>query len=182
MLIETPRLRLRPLSEQDLPAFLGYRNDPEVAHWQSFTPPYPQSAAEALFGDCDASLPLATGGWRQIAIARREDDALLGDCAVCLSADGRQAETGITLATSQQGHGYAQEAFRALFDWLFAVQGLHRIHASCDPANIASARLLRRLGMRQEAHLRQSLWFKGGWADDLVFAILAEEWAARPAP
>ncbi|QNM96044.1 GNAT family N-acetyltransferase [Chitinimonas koreensis] len=183
MLIETQRLRLRPLAEPDLATFMVYRNDPEVAHWQGFDVPYPLESAQALFAECDAARPPSPGEWRQIAIARRSDDALLGDCAVCLSADGRQAELGITLAPQHQGQGYAAETFAALFDWLFGSCGLHRVHASCDPANLASARLLRRVGMRQEGHLRQSLWFKGGWADDLVFGLLAEEWkAARRSP
>ncbi|GAB3267437.1 GNAT family N-acetyltransferase [Chitinimonas naiadis] len=180
MLIETDRLRLRPLAERDLATFTAYRNDPEVAHWQSFSPPYPQTAAEALFTACDAGRPFLAGEWRQIAIALRSDDTLLGDCAVYLSKDGRQGELGITLATGHQGRGYAREAFSALFDWLFERHGLHRLYASCDPANRPSARLLTRLGMRQEGHSRQSLWFKGGWADDLQFAILAEEWRQQP--
>ena len=40
--------------------------------------------------------------------------------------------------------------------------------------------LLRRVGMRQEAHFRESLWFKGEWADDVVFAILQSEWMGSP--
>jgi RimJ/RimL family protein N-acetyltransferase len=39
--------------------------------------------------------------------------------------------------------------------------------------------LLKRVGMRQEAHLRQSLWFKGEWVDDMVFGILETEWKNR---
>ncbi|GLR15268.1 N-acetyltransferase [Chitinimonas prasina] len=177
--ILTERLRLRPLTERDMASFMAYRNEPEVAHWQSFALPYSLDEAQSLFRECDASLPLMPRAWRQIAIASRLDDTLLGDCAVCLSGDGQQAELGITLAPKHQGCGYASEAFRALFDWLFTQQGLHRVHAACDPDNHASARLLRRVGMRQEGHFKRSLWLKGQWVDDLVFGLLREEWQAQ---
>lgn len=52
----------------------------------------------------------------------------------------------------------------------------HRVFASVDPRNTRSLALLERVGMRQEAHFRESLWFKGEWVDDVVFAILAAEW------
>ena len=60
------------------------------------------------------------------------------------------------------------------FDWL----GLHRMIGQCDPANTASSDLMRGLGMRQEAHLRELEIFKGEWGDLLVFAMLEDEWRA----
>ena len=63
-----------------------------------------------------------------------------------------------------------------MVDELFHRLGLHRICASLDARNEASAALLRRLGMRQEAHFRQNEMFKGEWGDVLVFAILRNEW------
>jgi RimJ/RimL family protein N-acetyltransferase len=65
---------------------------------------------------------------------------------------------------------------------VFGQLGRHRIHASVDPRNLASMAMLRALGMRQEAHHRESLWLHGEWVDDVVFALLASEWrAAQPA-
>jgi RimJ/RimL family protein N-acetyltransferase len=55
--------------------------------------------------------------------------------------------------------------------------GLHRVIARVDARNDASARLARRLGMRQEAYLVRNEWFKGEWTDELDFALLEEEWA-----
>jgi RimJ/RimL family protein N-acetyltransferase len=48
-----------------------------------------------------------------------------------------------------------------------------------DPRNEPSVALLKRVGMRQEAHFRESLWFKGEWVDDMVFGILGSEWKSR---
>jgi len=57
--------------------------------------------------------------------------------------------------------------------------GLHRIIGRCDARNTASARLMERLGMRQEAHFRENERFKGEWGDELIYAMLAREWTER---
>ena len=51
--------------------------------------------------------------------------------------------------------------------------GVHRVAAQMDARNLASARLARRVGMRQEAHLRQDWWIKGEWTDTLIFGMLS---------
>jgi L-amino acid N-acyltransferase YncA len=55
-------------------------------------------------------------------------------------------------------------------------RGKHRITASCDARNAASAGVLEKLGMRREGHLRKSTWAKGEWTDDLLYGLLREEW------
>jgi len=87
-----------------------------------------------------------------------------------------RCEIGFTLAPDYQGRGYATEAVRLLAGYLFTVRGKHRITACCDARNAASAALLERLGMRREGHLRQSTWAKGEWTDDLLYALLHDEW------
>ena len=57
----------------------------------------------------------------------------------------------------------------------------HRITASIDPRNTSSIRLIERLGFRKEAHFKQSLFFHGEWVDDLIYAMLAEEWKTKRA-
>jgi RimJ/RimL family protein N-acetyltransferase len=173
--IHTPRLTLRALVPADLDAFVAYRSDPAVARWQSWDAPYPPSAAEALFTSASADSPPTPGQWRQVGVARRADGVLLGDCAFCRSEDGRQAELGVTLATAHQGQGYAAEALAALIDWLFDEVGVHRVFANCDPQNPGVIALLRRLGLREEGRFVESLWWKGGWTDELWFALLRRE-------
>ncbi len=93
--------------------------------------------------------------------------------------DPRQVEIGFTVAPAHQGRGFATEAVLGILAYLFECVHKHRVFASVDPRNVASMALLKRVGMRQEAHYRESLWFKGGWADDVVFGILESEWASR---
>lgn len=96
LILETPRLILRPFQDSDLEPFVAYRSDPEVARYQGWEAPYSvESAMEFIY------------------------------------------------------------AFRDL--------GLHRVVASCDVDNLASARLLERVGMRREGHFIENIWFKGAW-------------------
>ena len=60
----------------------------------------------------------------------------------------------------------------------FEELGLHRIAGRLDARNEASARVLERLGMRREAHLVENEFVKGEWTDELVYAMLEQEWRA----
>jgi len=119
-----------------------------------------------------------------LAVERREDNLLLGTVTVWLrSIEHRQVEAGYVFHPDSGGHGYATEATRALIDFAFADLAAHRVFARTDARNTASAGLLRRLGLREEAHFREAETFKGEWGEELVFAVLAREWrpAADPA-
>ena len=73
----------------------------------------------------------------------------------------------------------ATEAVGSMVDLGFRALGVHRISAHLDARNTRSARLLERLGMRREARLAHNEWVKGEWTDDVIYAVLADEWAAR---
>jgi len=87
-----------------------------------------------------------------------------------------QAEIGWALNRVYRGMGYATEAARRMITFGFDDLGLHRISAECDPGNTASVRLMERLGMRREGHLREIIVVKGVWCDRYVYAVLAHEW------
>jgi RimJ/RimL family protein N-acetyltransferase len=61
----------------------------------------------------------------------------------------------------------------------FEQLGLHRLWAICDVRNAGSAGVLRKVGMRREAMLRQHLWGRDGWRDSYLYAMLADEWAKK---
>jgi RimJ/RimL family protein N-acetyltransferase len=73
----------------------------------------------------------------------------------------REGELSYTLHRAHWGRGSIPEAARALLDVGLAEFGLHRVWADCDPANGASIRVLEKLGLRREAHLREHVWLKG---------------------
>jgi aminoglycoside 6'-N-acetyltransferase len=173
----TERLVIRRFRPADAAAFAGYRSDPQVARYQSWTPPVPLAVATDLVGQFAMADPGAPG-WFQYAIALRADDAvLIGDIGVDLHDNGMQAEIGFTLDRAHQGQGYATEALRAMLRRLFD-GGLLRVSAECDARNEPSARVLDRLGFRREGLRRRHTWLKGEWTDDLLFGLLAEEFNA----
>jgi RimJ/RimL family protein N-acetyltransferase len=154
----------------------AYRSDPEVSRYQNWTV---TSVAEVRsFIESLRGMELCA--WFQVGIALRETGALIGDCGIRWTDASEtcpgQAEVGITLAPSFHGRGLASEALEALLGYLFTKVGVHRVFGSVDPRNLASMRLLRRAGMRQEAHCVESYWSKGAWTDDVIFALLEREW------
>ena len=176
--ISTDRLVLTPLCAADAEAFFAYRALPDVCRFQGWEPARLDDAVSFIerLQTVEFDSP---GTWFQFGIRLRESGQLAGDIGVHFAEDGRQVEIGFTLAPAFQGRGLATEAVIALLGYLFGELGKHRVFASVDPGNRSSLRLLQRVGMRQEAHFLQSLPFKGGWADDMVFAILASEWRTR---
>ena len=178
--LETERLVLRGFRHEDLGTFTAYRSDPEVARYQSWDAPYPRERAAEFLREMRCSIPGLPGEWHQVAIERKSDGELLGDCAFCvLAEDSRQAEIGFTLARAHQGQGYAAEAVARLLDHLFDDFRLHRVRAICDVENVPSARLMERLGLRREACMVGSLHMKGRWSSEYWYAILRREWARR---
>ncbi len=172
---------LRELRPDDAETIFAYRSHPDVARYQSWEPASADEVRMFVARQSHAQ-PFAPGSWHQLGIALRSTDTLIGDCGVHVLADEpRQAELGITVAAEHQRRGYASEALRALLAVLFGERGMHRVYGSVDPRNGASIALLHRAGFRQEAHLRESLWFKGEWTDDLIFAMLRREWHTRAA-
>lgn len=177
--IETERLVLRPLRPADSAAMFRYRSDPEVCRYQMWEP---SSAAEVedFIAGMAAREPDTPGTWYQLAICRRDTGQLVGDCGLRFPL-GRDYETeiGISLAPEFHGMGYATEALEAALSYLFETLGKHRVFGSIDPRNHASLRLMERIGLRREAHFRESLWCRGEWADDVIYAMLRREWEGR---
>jgi RimJ/RimL family protein N-acetyltransferase len=174
--IESERLILRRFRDSDLAPFVAYRNDPEVARYQSWDS-FDEREARAFIREMGSAQPGVPGEWFQFAVESKESGNLVGDCA--LQVDGQEpyrAEIGFTLAREHQGRGFASEAVSRLLDFAFEELGLHRIVAIADCRNEPSWALLERIGMRREGHFLDSVWFKGEWSDEYLYAVLKDEW------
>jgi RimJ/RimL family protein N-acetyltransferase len=170
--LSTPRLSIRPFSPADVPAYVAYHNDPEVARYQSWDVPYLTLRAADDAREMELA-PVLSESWATLTLHR--DDHLLGHLALRLTGH-RTAEVGFTLERAAWGHGYASEALGALLDWLFTDADLHRVHASLDPRNARSAALLERSGFRAEGTSVQAYWHRSVWTDDAHYALLQSEW------
>jgi RimJ/RimL family protein N-acetyltransferase len=182
--IRTERLLLRCFREDDLDRLASWQALPEVARYMYWEPSTREQVEPMLARWIEATRLEDDDDAVTLAVERLEDGLLLGSVTIFLrSVEHRQVEVGYVFHPDSGGHGYATEATRALVDLAFDDLDAHRVFARTDARNHASAALLHRLGLRQEAHLRESELFKGAWGDELVFAILAHEWppAADPA-
>jgi RimJ/RimL family protein N-acetyltransferase len=174
--IETQRLRIRRLTEEDIPNLLSYRNDPNVARYQSWEH-IDEQEARALIRDMEDVEPGMRGVYFQFAIALRTSDEIIGDAMLFVTADdNRLGEIGYSFARAHQGKGYAIESLHALLDYAFKELDLHRVTALVDTRNIPSIRLLERLGMRREGEFIENAWFKGEWCNEYLYAVLQREW------
>jgi RimJ/RimL family protein N-acetyltransferase len=176
--LHTSRLVIRPMRHEDAEGLWLRRNDPEVARYQNWSPPYPRERAENLVRDIISEGDPQVGSWWMGTIADRRTDAPLGDVALHLTWEGRSAEIGYTLARPQWGQGYALEAASALVEHLFVDRGVTRVFGTLHPDNTASAMVLERLGMLFEGHTRSSYWVGDVVSDDWIYGMTREDWEA----
>jgi RimJ/RimL family protein N-acetyltransferase len=175
--LESDTLLLRRFSKDDLQPFLAYLNDPEVARYQTWDF-YTEDAAAKIIEEQANDKPGEPGKWFTFAVELKAEGALIGHIALKL-LDQKQAEIGFTFARAYQGKGLAFAATCLVLDYLFTELDLHRVIAIADCENQRSVALLKRLGMRQEGHFIQNIWFKGRWGDEYLYAVLQDEWLRK---
>lgn len=176
LLLETERLQLRPVITTDAEAVFTYRSDAEVNKYQGWIPASIADVNHFINYKVSREINLP-GTWVQFVIIQKENQEVIGDIGVhFLSADTYQIELGCTLNKMYHGQGYAFEALKEMIDYLFNTLYKRRIVASIDPRNDSSIKLYERLGFRKEAHFRESIFLNGQWVDDLVYALLKDEW------
>lgn len=172
--VQSARLTLRRFQEKDLPAFVVYRSDPEIAEYQSWTSITDEEAREYIQRQQQNEFALP-GRWFQVAIAQKETDVIIGDIGVCLRAvDPTCAEIGFTLSKENQGKGFASEAVRLMFKIIFDQTEVERIEGIVDSRNLASINLLSRLGMKNEK--TEEVFFKGSLCTEYTFIISKTDW------
>ncbi len=176
--LRTARLMLRPYVIGDLDALHDIQSRPEVTRYLLYDVRDRDQVRKVLQERIQAD-----GLERDavdLAVVLPETGALIGDVVLFLrSRVHRQGEIGYLFHPDYGGRGYATEAARALLGLAFGHYGLHRVVGRIDARNTASARVLERLGMRREAHFVQNEIVKGEWSDEVVYAMLEDEWRTR---
>ena len=179
--VRTARLALRPATADDVEPTWAFRRLPEVGEWLTQTAGdlddyaevflHPERLAKTLVVEHDGRvvgdlMVAVQDAWAQAEVADR--------------AEGVQAELGWVISPSYAGRGLATEAVGELVRICFEDLGLRRVTALCFADNVASWRLMERVGMRREEHnVRDSLHRSGAWLDGYGYALLAEEWRLR---
>jgi [ribosomal protein S5]-alanine N-acetyltransferase len=180
VILRTERLVLREFEFDEWRATYAYHNDPRYLRFyereavteretQGFVAVFLRWQEEAVRGRVQLAVTLAGTG------------ELVGNVGLRRhTPEEPVADHGFELDPAHWGRGYATEASRAMLEWGFGTWGLERVHAHCIAENRASAAVLRRVGMREEARLRDHEHFKGRHWDVLLFGILRSEWSPAP--
>ena len=167
-------LMLRPLVEDDLAEHHRMFSDPAVVRFLYDEPLHLDDAARHMASRLHRTLP-GEGEWLNLAVEC--DGVFLGEVGVSLiSHHHHQVEVGYVFLPSAMGRGYATEATARMVDLAFDALDAHRVVGRLDARNVKSARVLERLGMRREALLRENEFVKGEWTDELIYAVLRDEW------
>lgn len=177
MQLTTDRLLIREFLHSDLDALATIENHLEMRRFETGL-----SDREAIQGYLDAAIRQAGETPRDrycLAITFLEEDTVIG--RVTLTSQNhaiREWEIGWAVRADDQGKGYASEAALVMLTFAFQELNAHRVVAFCHTGNATSVRVMEKIGMKREGHLRQTRWFTDNWADEFVYAILDKEFKA----
>lgn len=173
--LSTKRLLLRPYRSHDVGHILAYATDES---WSRFLPvpvPYTRNDAEQFVQSMMTLDPTVHRAW---AIVRQE--TVVGGINVRFFENGIVGEMGWSLAPWFWGQGFATEAAQAVLDTVFTTHAaLVRVRAMADVRNVASQRVMEKIGLRYEGTLRQNRLTRGEMIDEMWFGVLRGEWMAR---
>ncbi len=174
--LSTERLRLRPFNAADAerPLRIAHSNAHVLRYWDS--PPWSDPArAEQFIAKCHQIEQEGTGA--RLAVDRISDARFIGWCRIGdWNPDFRTAVMGYCYEEPAWGRGYATEVAQAVLRWAFDTLDLNRVQAETDTRNVASARVLEKLGFIREGTLREDCIVNGEVSDSWVFGLLRRDW------
>ncbi|WP_379159156.1 GNAT family N-acetyltransferase [Paenibacillus sp. sgz5001063] len=173
-LLETKRLIIREFTLEDMKAVHAYASDPLVAKYMIWGPNSEEDTGSYL----NLTMEMQRQSLRrdfEFAVVLKQTRQLIGGCGIHVS-ESRQGEIGYCFNPLFWRKGYTTEAAEAVLDFGFRELELHRIYATCRPENVGSAKVMQKLGMAYEGHLREHMWYKGKWQDSYLYSILKPEY------
>lgn len=176
--LESERLLIRNLREDDFSNFFHYRSDPEVCRYQDWDP-FDEQATLAFIKEQKGKGLHDLEEWVQLAIELKAENRLIGDIAFRrYDYLGSLAEVGYAITPAYQRRGYAFEALELLVSYFFEHLNIHKIIARVDPRNEGSLGLLHRLHFVKEGHMRKCFYdpVDNAWVDEIMYGLLADEY------
>ncbi|WP_343242939.1 GNAT family protein [Streptomyces sp. SID12501] len=171
---------MRELVVGDWRAVHAFAGLPEACRYQVWGPNTEEQTRDFVQGAVDARLRSPQA---RFVYAACLDGELVGIGELKVRSPAhRQGEISYLVHPRVWGRGVGTVIGGELLGTGFELLGLHRIYATCDPRNGASARVLGKLGMAHEGRHRHTALIRDGWRDSEVFGILDQEWARRPVP
>ena len=175
MEITTARLVLREFQMSDFEAVWAYQSLPESNYYENGVPS--QEDVRDILKHAVLQALATPRIHYNLALTIRPDDIPRGTIKLHLQyEESREWEVGWAVDPACWGHGYATEAARGVLDYLFKELNAHRVVAFCKTLNVASWRVMEKLGMQREGRLREDRLWNGAWSDAFIYSILDREW------
>jgi len=171
VILETVRLRIRPYSEADIAELVPLIGAREVAATTGRIP-HPYSAEDAR----EFLATIETDGEVRLAVTLRESGRLIGGVGLRIVEQHQQAELGYWLGVPYWGRGYGTEAAQEMLRYGFEELNLHRIFATHFKDNLASGKILKKIGMRYEGCQRGHFRKWDRFVDLELYGMLREDW------
>lgn len=179
VMLTTDRLMIRDFKMSDWQEVHMYASDPEVVKFMEWGP----NTTDESKSFVRMAIAFQKDSPRRhfdLAVVTWPEERLIGGCGIYItSPHNHEAFIGYCLSRDSWGKGYATEAAKKLLYFGFTHLNLHRIFATCDPSNIASAKVMKKCGMQFEGLLRENKLISNKWRDSLLYAILEHEWDHR---
>ncbi|RHW74730.1 GNAT family N-acetyltransferase [Colwellia sp. RSH04] len=174
-LLQNSALVLRPARKRDFSSVKLYRQDPENCRFIRL----PESDADTLAMVEKMSQPwqLTQGYWNGLVICLSDNDTVIGEVAFNIEDWHHQrVEIGYRISNVAAGKGICTKAVSLLINYLCDNIGVHKIVAKCDPRNVASYKVMEKLGMKREAFFTEHYLLGDEWADQYDYGLLAANW------
>lgn len=168
--IDTKRLRLRPMHSGDVTALKEWMPDPAIYTYWGKGPSKAEKNPELLFEKEEKSTKSF-----HLGIAQKGTDKVIGDIWVYLIEKDRMASVAIRIAPFCQGQGFGAEALAAMTDFCFKNTELQRLWTEVDVRNISSQKMLEKCGYRREGLIRQGKMVNT-WCDYYIYGMLVSDW------
>lgn len=177
--IKGNRIILREIVEQDWIDIHTYAALPEVSRFQSWGP-NTEEETKAFVNQILNEAKIEPRLRYAYAIIEKENNTMIGSCELNIrDIPNRTGEVAYIIHPEYWRKGYATEAAKQMIQFGFTTFNLHRIFATCDTRNTASAKVLEKTGMTLEGRMREDLLIKDGWRDSYLYSVLEQEWKAR---
>lgn len=179
MEFETERLRMRPIEESDAAAIYPLINDKEISDNMLNIPyPYPEENLVPWIGACREGMENCER--YELVMILKETGELMGVCSLLhIDWENKHAEVSYWLGKKYWNKGYTTEAVKQLICMVFREYGLEYIYGCCFARNPASARVMKKAGMRYMTHTRYGVKKGGEDIDVICFDMSLREFLAR---
>ena len=181
--LETKHLVLRRMTPADAEFYLRHFSDPDIVELTAFdAPPNVEKATQELIEFCIK--PFEENKGIRWGIVLKGETELVGTIGYhqWVKAGGYHARVGYDLAAAHRRRGIMTEALGVVLRYGFEMMRLNKVEACTDARNVASIRLLEKLGFHQDGVLRENTYFHGRFIDEAVFSLLAGEWRRNSRP